>query len=394
MVPTLEQLALMAEEAKHDPSLADYYSKFAYQNGQQLYVPPDQSTGGKYDYMLEGQKVMLPDGRWGIPIDLANKIGALSNQGGFVENFLNGPGAVLLPLGIAGGMTLAAANAAGAGAGAAAPSTSGGSTMFDLFDPSTYLNFGPSPEGYIPGSFETASGIDTAAYANLAQQQAGVFGPFLDNYVPGTYETASGIDTAAYDAAARQFRFPSGTSWLDKLISSPLDALKSLAGGESALSNVFGGNGSGSDIFGGSGFNPISLIPSLGAIAYARNQDPFDTSRLVRAYDSIDPNALALPYDLETAAGRTRLNDSLTNRQVAGSSFGNYDLASYDTLRGLGRQNLLTSGATSQAGIASQILNAEIAQQKNKNDLYGRALLALSGGLSPSRGIADLIGRP
>ena len=68
-----------------------------------------------------------------------------------------------------------------------------------------------------------------------------------------------------------------------------------------------------------------------------------------------------------------------------GSSFANQDISSYDTLRGLGRSNLLTSGAGAQADVASKILAAQAAARKDKFDLYGRSLLALSGGLNPAR---------
>lgn len=129
----------------------------------------------------------------------------------------------------------------------------------------------------------------------------------------------------------------------------------------------------------------LSAGPGIAALNYATNLPGSDTSRLESSYASIDPNALALPYDIQTGQGRERLTSSLTDRGVMGSSFGNQDLASYDTLRGLGRSNLLTSGASTQAQIAKMISDAQIASQKNKTDLYGRALLALSGGLTPAK---------
>jgi hypothetical protein len=127
----------------------------------------------------------------------------------------------------------------------------------------------------------------------------------------------------------------------------------------------------------------------LAAIAYARNQGPFDVSKLESAYSQVDPNALAFPYDIQTGQGRQDLTSSLTQRGVMGSSFGDQGLSSYDTMRGLGRQNLLTSGSQAQAGIANQILQAQIAEREQKNRLYGSALLALSGGLSPRVNITN-----
>lgn len=154
----------------------------------------------------------------------------------------------------------------------------------------------------------------------------------------------------------------------------------------SQLTKLLGqGNSSASSIFGSRGAlgTGLAVAPALAAIAYARNQGPFDTSRLTSAYNQIDPNALALPFDLQTARGRENLSSSLTSRGVMGSSFGNQDLASYDFLRQAGRQNILTSGAQAQAGIGGQLLDAQVKERLLKNDLYGRALLALSTGLNP-----------
>lgn len=178
---------------------------------------------------------------------------------------------------------------------------------------------------------------------------------------------------------------------LQQKLTDPQNLMKLLTGNGGGT----GGNGGLTNFLNGgnnnSGGGLLSLAPSLAAIAYAKNQDPFDLSKLNSAYDSINPNSLALPYDIQTGHGRNDLTSSLTQRGVMGSSFANQDLSSYDTLRGLGRQNLLTSGATSQASIANQILNAQIGQQKNKNDLYGRALLALSGGLGGAgNGLSNL----
>lgn len=156
------------------------------------------------------------------------------------------------------------------------------------------------------------------------------------------------------------------------------------------------GNGQNSSIFGNRGIlgTGLALAPALAAIQYARNQGPFDTSRLQSAYNQIDPNALALPFDLQTARGRENLSSSLTQRNVMGSSFGNQDLASYDLLRQAGRQNILTQGAQAQAGIGGQILDAQVKERLLKNDLYGRALLALSTGLNPPQTNTNVGGVP
>lgn len=149
----------------------------------------------------------------------------------------------------------------------------------------------------------------------------------------------------------------------------------------SAAQRMFG---SGSDILG----TLAGIAPSLAAINYAKNLGSPDTGRLESAYANVDPNAMALPYDIQTGKGRESLTSSLTDRGVMGSSFANQDLSSYDTLRGLGRSSLLTQGAGQQASIASQILKAQQEAQEDKLDLYGRSLLALSGGLNPARSAA------
>lgn len=127
----------------------------------------------------------------------------------------------------------------------------------------------------------------------------------------------------------------------------------------------------------------IQAAPSLAAINYAKNQDPFDTSRLSSLYDSFNPESQAFQYDTNTGLGRTQLTSNLARRGISGSSFGDQSLNNYNTFRDLGRQSLINQGIGTQAGIAGQILNADIAGRQSKNDLYGRALLALSGGLSP-----------
>lgn len=165
-------------------------------------------------------------------------------------------------------------------------------------------------------------------------------------------------------------------------------------GGASDLSRLLFGNRGLSNLFGDRGLlgTGLAMAPGIAAINYAKNQDPFDTSRLESVYSSIDPNALALPYDMATARGRGQLTSSLTDRGVMGSSFANQDMSSYDTLRDLGRSNLLTSGAGQQASVANMIMQAQVKERELKNNLYGRALLALSGGISPRTGIADLLG--
>jgi len=242
-----------------------------------------------------------------------------------------------------------------------------------------------SESGFVPGSFELGVGSAEGLGTGVASGGSGM-GFFDDilNDVPADPEY--GIDDI-YSPGPGETQptygdWPAETpDWIRQLTGPAQQLARRLLGGGGG-----GGSGSGS----GSNFNPWALGAGLAAVNYARNQDPFDTSRLETAYSSIDPNSLAFPYDIETGKGRESLTSSLTNRGVMGSSFGNQDISSYDTMRGLGRQNLLTGGATAQANIGNQILQAQIAQQKNKNDLYGRALLALSGVGAPRNPLDDL----
>lgn len=134
-----------------------------------------------------------------------------------------------------------------------------------------------------------------------------------------------------------------------------------------------------------------AVAPIIAAIAYARNQGPFDTSRLTSTYDQFEPDALAYEYDQNTAAGRNALTSSLTNRGVMGSSFGNMDLTNFQTSRDLGRRSLVNQGLASRGGLASSILDAQVKERQLKNQLYGTSLLALGnvfgGRNQPSYGV-------
>ena len=120
-----------------------------------------------------------------------------------------------------------------------------------------------------------------------------------------------------------------------------------------------------------------ALAPILAAITYAKNQGPFDTSRLESTYDTFDPNALTFEYDQNTARGRDALTSSLTQRNVMGSSFGNMDITNYNTSRDLGRRSIINQGLMARTDPAKAILDAQVKERALKNDLYGRSLLAL-----------------
>lgn len=159
-------------------------------------------------------------------------------------------------------------------------------------------------------------------------------------------------------------------------------------GSASAGASALGGLG---DLLGGLGdLIPNGLMPSgnmmdlglatapiLAAINYAKNQGPFDTSRLENTYNEFDPSALAYEYDQNTARGRNALTSSLTQRGVMGSSFGNNDITNFQTSRDLGRRSLVNQGLAQRGNLAATLLDAQVKERGLKNDLYGRSLLAL-----------------
>lgn len=126
-----------------------------------------------------------------------------------------------------------------------------------------------------------------------------------------------------------------------------------------------------------SGDVTAALVPILAAISYARNQGPFDTSRLSSTYDEFSPDALAFEYDQNTSRGRNALTSSLSQRGVIGSSFGNMDLTNFQTSRDLGRRSLINQGLAQKGNIGATLLDAEIKERALKNQLYGQSLLAI-----------------
>lgn len=110
---TPAQYAQMLEEAKHDPSIAQYLKNNVMVGDTPYYVSSDQTPLAEANPELlsmasvPGGITTLPDGRYAVRNDIASEWGR-AQTGDFVQNFLNGPGAVLLPMGILGGATLAA----------------------------------------------------------------------------------------------------------------------------------------------------------------------------------------------------------------------------------------------------------------------------------------------
>jgi hypothetical protein len=90
------------------------------------------------------------------------------------------------------------------------------------------------------------------------------------------------------------------------------------------------------------------------------------------------------PYDLQTGQGRTALSQSLQQRGVGGSSFGNQQLGNYDYQRGLGRGDLATRAAAGVAGTQGQLYSNALHGMVGANSAYNSLLgagLGASGSL-------------
>jgi hypothetical protein len=104
------------------------------------------------------------------------------------------------------------------------------------------------------------------------------------------------------------------------------------------------------------------------------------------------------PYDLQTGQGRTALSQSLQQRGVGGSSFGNQQLGNYDYQRGLGRGDLATRAGTAVAGTQGQLYSNALHGMVGANAAYNNLLgagLGASGSLFNRGGgnpLAGLIG--
>lgn len=274
--------------------------------------------------------------------------------------------------------------AGGAGAAGAGGINAGGGGMWDWLD--NLINSGADNAGGIP-----TGGPDPYAGLNYSAQD-------IQSLMNGTY---SGAEQTAGQSAGQlgsNYGLTQMGGYLQQLsdMGVPFDLLQRI-GNLPNLPTTMGGSNSGpprgnanssglsqllqslglpsglSGVIGGA----AATAPILATMNYARNQTPADTGQLQGLFNQYSPDAQAGTYDLQSASGRNQLNSSLTNRGVSGSSFGNFDLASYDTLRGLGRSQLVNQGVSTQAGIAGQILAGNLQSQSIKNNLLGSGLNAL-----------------
>lgn len=161
------------------------------------------------------------------------------------------------------------------------------------------------------------------------------------------------------------------------------------------------------DYSGGSGFDLNKFLTGLGgfagsygpgaaALAYAQNQSNaispnLDISKLTDLYNQAGTNqggyvdSIVNPYKQQVQQGLGDLTQSIGQRGLGGSSFGNQALTNYNT--DTGRQlSDITSGAMNNSiglrtGIANNILGAQandyqrqLALLKDNRNLYARAL--------------------
>ena len=166
------------------------------------------------------------------------------------------------------------------------------------------------------------------------------------------------------------------TDWLSKI-----NSLKSLLGGASGIGGSNGGSRLGqitSDPL-GSAFN---ATPFLLALAQANKQGGDLDQVLSQINGQGYTQSVLNPYDMQTAAGRTALTDSLTNRGVIGSSFGYNDLNNFDYMRAMGRGDLASKAGLASAGLQGNLINQ---RNTNKNLLLGAGLNASGRLFSPQK---------
>lgn len=237
---------------------------------------------------------------------------------------------------------------------------------------------------FSPGAFQTLGNNSTDAASlwpttGAMNDYSNMFNPsgtYADNYL----KTGIATDPTQTDPNSTYFpitpdQSATATSGWDKFLSSMPPGLSAALGG---LTNAVKSNTGQSIISRG-----LAAAPALAAISYAKNQTPFDTSKLQSIYDQYNPSAQAGMYDMATGQQRNALLSDQERRQISGSSFGDQSLASFGTIRDLGRSALLNQGLRGQADIASKMLDAQAKQRASQNQLYGSALYALGGALSP-----------
>lgn len=350
-----------------------YGNRSAYISGLQSNMTPlDQFTVPDY------ARQAMPNATGAIPLDMLNQ---LVNQNGIginpPESFMDKLGLPLVT-GIA-GMGLADVF----GGGGISNLFGGGENVLGGVNPASWIEPVDTFGSAAGSSAVNASGGGMGFFDDIlsnATDAAGNAGSSIEDFYGSPNENwpSIGQGTPSDVIAGPGFSLPSSLpSWLSNLIPSG-DTISKILFGSGGLT---GGGG----LFGDRGIlgSTIAAAPALAAINYAKNTSPFDTSRLENIYSQFDPNASAFQYDVNTGLGRNKLSSDLSRRGVMGSSFGQADVSNYNLMRELGRGALIQQGLGQQAGVANDIVNAQAKDRALKNQLYGSALLALSGALTP-----------
>lgn len=370
---TPEQLAARAAfEAKYPGMYQLSPNQVNYQNGE-IGLKTAGPSVGQY---VENPNAVQYDPTYGYITNIGND--AVAGQAGGWNGWL--PLSMMVPMlgelsGLTGGL---GATGSGVNAGgldgvlgdsianySAGMGNSGMSFFGDILGPLTDSQSWANDLGFLSpdGSIDWAA-YDAADPAGLGNLGADVYG-VGDGVAPGMFDSWNDF-----------------TSTVQNWGVNPQSAVKSLLGGGSSGTNL------GSLLGGRSIFDTaVNTAPFLAAINYAKNQDPFDTSKLDSLYSQFNPQASAFEYDQNTATGRRNLNDSLVNRGVMGSSFGNFDINSFNTNREIGRNALINQGVGTAGNLANMILDAQVKGRAVKNDLIGRSLAGLGSALSPKQTI-------
>jgi hypothetical protein len=251
-----------------------------------------------------------------------------------------------------------------------------------------------------PGAASLGLGTTTAVGAGGAAAGAGGIYEYLDT-VPGTEESfvgpptgsvetapvigGSGVPTVSATATGSGPFIPTWEGLKDSFgRASALKGLAGLGGGGSTGSNIV------NQIMGSPGQAAFNSLPFLLALYQSEQQkddinDPLGRLRSIES--SINGpgfmDAVTRPWDMQTASGRTDMTNSLSNRGVLGSSFGQMDLNNYDYIRGVGRGDLASKALLTSAGVGGDLIGKEF-DAINKRNLNTNMLLGAGLGASGS----------
>lgn len=315
----------------------------------------------------------------GLALGGAGALGLFGDALGAGAGAFTGMAGDAVSMGIEGAMGMggATAGAWGGAAGAAAGTAAGGMTVgdFNIFDPATW---GGSTSTFVGDP--TLGGMGTTIPDTITAQLPGGewsgFGSGTGMVDLGGTGALPGVDIGGEFSSSILNNLPSNVK---SLVQSLLQS-GNTAGAGSLLKSL--------------GIDPTSILgsglslaareaPGLMALSYANSQG----NDLQSIIDQLKGNQGAVvkaatdPLQANIAAGYGDLVQSLGNRGVRGSSFGNTDIANY-----IARTGTALSNAGANAAEGSLALQGQLTQQAQaaKNNLYGKAFDILGRGLSPT----------